>query len=62
MHFPYILFDELYLFSYAYKMRLCIYIYFLFVTISYSIVNLCAFDKRSIKSVLTYLLIWGKTN
>ena len=23
---------------------------------SYSIVNLCAFDKRSIKSVLTYLL------
>ena len=38
-------------------MRLCIYIYFLFVTMPYSIVNLCAFDKKSIKSVLTYLLI-----
>ena len=37
-------------------MKLCVYIYFLFVTMPYSIVNLCAFDKRSIKSVLTYLL------
>ena len=37
-------------------MRLCIYIYFLFVTAIFH----CeprAFDKRSIKSVLTYLLI-----
>ena len=37
--------------------KFCIYIYFLFVTMPYSIVNLCAFDKRSIKSVLTYLLL-----
>ena len=59
VYFSSSLFDELYIFSYTYKRRL--YIYYLFVTMSYSIVNLCAYDKRSIKSVLTYLFTLSLT-